>query len=308
MSRSAERVDIDVADAFEMREDRHARLALHARDQALAAARHDDVDGAVEARQHLADGGAVGRRHELDRVLGQAGRLQALDQAGMDGARGIERIRAAAQDHGVAGLQAQRAGIGGHVGAALVDHADDAERRAHALDVQAVRPVPCGDHLADRIGQRGDRRDAVGHGRDARRRRASAGRGRPAAAPAASRVRQVDARWRRGCACSRRAIAAAMAASAAFFAAVEAMRQRPGGGARARGRCRPSAPRRPSLGCCAASQHRLILGASCQPSRCAGGQHQVVAMDHRGAAGIAENGLDLARTCARRSRAASAAS
>ena len=80
-------VDIDVADAFEMREHRHARLRLHAGDEALAAARHDDVDGAVEARQHLADGRAVGGRHELDRVLRQAGRLQALDQAGMDGAR-----------------------------------------------------------------------------------------------------------------------------------------------------------------------------------------------------------------------------
>ena len=42
-------VDIDVADAFEMREHRHARLGLHARDQALAAARHDHVDRAVEA-------------------------------------------------------------------------------------------------------------------------------------------------------------------------------------------------------------------------------------------------------------------
>ena len=45
-------VDIDMADAFEMREHRHARFGLHARDQALAAARHDDVDGAVETVQH----------------------------------------------------------------------------------------------------------------------------------------------------------------------------------------------------------------------------------------------------------------
>ena len=63
---------IDVADAFEMREHRHARLGLHARDEALAAARHDHVDGAVEAAEHEADGRAVDRRHELDRGLGQA--------------------------------------------------------------------------------------------------------------------------------------------------------------------------------------------------------------------------------------------
>ena len=83
-------VDVDVADAFEMREHRHPRLRLHARDQALAAARHDDVDRAVEARQHHADRGAVARRHQLDRGLGQAGRAQALGQRGMDRAR-LER-------------------------------------------------------------------------------------------------------------------------------------------------------------------------------------------------------------------------
>ncbi len=70
-------VDIDVADAFEMREHRHARFRLHARDQILAAARHDHVDGAVEPRQHHADRGAVARRHEPDRRLA-AGRPRSV--------------------------------------------------------------------------------------------------------------------------------------------------------------------------------------------------------------------------------------
>jgi hypothetical protein len=61
-----------MADAFEMREDRHARLVLHALDQAFAAARHDDVEISVEARSIIADRGAVGRRHQLDRILRQA--------------------------------------------------------------------------------------------------------------------------------------------------------------------------------------------------------------------------------------------
>ena len=160
-------VDIDVADAFEMREHRHARLGLHARDQALAAARHDHVDGAVEALQHQADRGAVARRHQRDRVLGQAGVAQALGQRGMDGARRAVAVRAAAQDHGVAGLQRQRAGVGGHVRPALVDHADHAERHAHALDGHAVRPGPGFRDLADRIGQRAHHVEAVGHRRDA---------------------------------------------------------------------------------------------------------------------------------------------
>ena len=74
-------VDVDVHVAVEMGEDRHARFVLHARDQALAAARHDDVDVAVEAGEHMADGGAVARRDQLDGGVGQAGGAQAFDQA-----------------------------------------------------------------------------------------------------------------------------------------------------------------------------------------------------------------------------------
>ncbi len=67
------------------------------------------------------------------------------------------------QDRRVACLEAQRAGIGGDVRPALVDHADHAERRAHALDPEAVRPLPGGRHLAHRVGQRGNGTDAFGH-------------------------------------------------------------------------------------------------------------------------------------------------
>ena len=52
-------------------------------------------------------------------------------------------------------------------GPALEDHADDAERRAHALDMEAVGPVPFGHHRADRIGQRGDLAQPVDHRGDA---------------------------------------------------------------------------------------------------------------------------------------------
>ena len=51
------------------------------------------VDGAVEALQHLPDGIAVGRRHELDGGLGQARRAQARDEAGMDRARSNDGSR-----------------------------------------------------------------------------------------------------------------------------------------------------------------------------------------------------------------------
>ena len=59
---------------------------------------------------------------------GKSGFAQARSQCGMDRARGAEGFRAAAQDRGVAGLEAKRAGIGGHVRPAFVDDAD--RRRA----------------------------------------------------------------------------------------------------------------------------------------------------------------------------------
>ena len=70
-----------MAEPFQMREDRHARLGLHPRHKALAAARHDHVDGAVKALEHFADGGAVIDRHELDAFGGKPRIDQALDKA-----------------------------------------------------------------------------------------------------------------------------------------------------------------------------------------------------------------------------------
>ena len=116
----------------------------------------------------MADGGTVRRRHELDRRLGQAGALEAGDERRMDRQRRVEAFRSGAQDRRVAGLHRQRAGVGGHVGPAFVDDADDAERHAHALKAQAVRPRPFGQHRADGIGQRGNLLDALGGRFDAR--------------------------------------------------------------------------------------------------------------------------------------------
>ena len=58
-------------------------------------------------------------------------------------------------------------GIAGHVGPALIDDADDAERHAHARDVEAVGPRPLRDRGADGIGQRGYVLDSARHALDA---------------------------------------------------------------------------------------------------------------------------------------------
>ena len=130
-------------------------------------------------------------------------------------------VGAAAQDHGVAGLQRQCAGVGGDVRPALVDDADDAERHLDALDGHAVRPRPGLGDPADRIGKAAHHVEAFGHRLDALVVRASAGRARAAVRPAAlpsarssalaARISDLPAR-----------IAAAMPASARSFCSVEA--------------------------------------------------------------------------------------
>ena len=78
------------------------------------------------------------------------------------------RIRTATQDRSIAGLQAQRAGIGGDIGATFIDDADNADRRAHALDRHTIRALPFRQHFADGILELGDDFEALGHGLDAR--------------------------------------------------------------------------------------------------------------------------------------------
>ena len=75
-----------------------------------------------------------------------------------------EALGAAAQDGGVAGLQAQGACVRGDIRPALIDHADDAERHAHALDSHAVGPAPRCQDAADRVLQTADRLNAGRHG------------------------------------------------------------------------------------------------------------------------------------------------
>ena len=118
--------------------------------------------------EHGGDVGAVGVGAICTAGFRQAGGAQPVGEGGVDGARAVQAFRAAAQDHRVAGLQAEAGGVGADIRAALVDHADHADRRGDALDAQPVRPRPVGQHAAERIGQRGNVVEAVGHGLDAR--------------------------------------------------------------------------------------------------------------------------------------------
>ena len=224
-------VDIEMADAFEMREHRHARL-LSARAPTRLLPPRGTITSRLPARP-VSISPTAARSVVGTSWIASSGSPAAFSpstrQAWM-AAEEFERIRAAAQDHRIAGLEAERAGVGRDVRPALVDDADDAERRAHALDMQAVRPVPCGDHLADRVRAarrwRARRRPCRGCGPAS----ASAGPSRPATSPASSPFAMSIALASR-IACSLRRIASAMAASAAFLLLGARDGQRARGGA-----------------------------------------------------------------------------
>jgi hypothetical protein len=75
----------------------------------------------------------------------------------------VQGFGSAAQDAGVARLQAQACRVRGHVRARFVDDADDAERHAHAADLDAGRAAREAADFADGIFQRRDVFQPPGH-------------------------------------------------------------------------------------------------------------------------------------------------
>ena len=165
------RVDVDVAVADAGLDDRHGGLGDDGLDEVGAAARDEQVDQAAGGHQRP-DGLAAARR--AGRRRRRAGPARRGPRASTStSARLVRRGgRAAAQDDGVAALEAEAGGVDGDVGARLVDHADDAHGHPDLADLQAVGQGRAAHHLADRVGQCGD----VAQGRR-RRRRPARGRG-----------------------------------------------------------------------------------------------------------------------------------
>ena len=89
-----------------MLDDRHAGLLAHAADQALAAAGNAEVDVLGHAEQ-VAHGGPIGGGHQLHGVGRQTGFGGRLGQDFGDGRVGMAGLFAAAEDHGVARLDAE---------------------------------------------------------------------------------------------------------------------------------------------------------------------------------------------------------
>ena len=158
-----------MADALEMGEDGHARLGLHTLDERAPAARDDHVDLAA-CRQHRPDSAAVVGRHHLNAAARQARRLQPGAHQFGEITGCLAAVAAAAQDGGIAGDQAQPAGIDGDVGSGFIDHADHAKRCRDTRDVEAVRTAPAGQFAPDRVFKAGYLVEPGGHALDSRRR------------------------------------------------------------------------------------------------------------------------------------------
>ncbi len=146
-------VEEDVADARVVLDHRDAGRLHDLADQARPAARNHQVDETVGPEQGL-ERRTVGGGHDHHGVLGNAriprGRAQLLAERQVR----PDRFRAAAQDHGVARLHAERGRVDRDVRSRLVDDEDDAERYPHAAHPQAIRSHPRLDDLAHGIRQR----------------------------------------------------------------------------------------------------------------------------------------------------------
>ena len=90
-------INVGVAVAIQVFDDRHAGVVADALDQALATPGHNDVH-IFGVGDQLANGGAVGGLHHLDGGFRQAGGAQALADALSNGLVGIDGFGAAPQD------------------------------------------------------------------------------------------------------------------------------------------------------------------------------------------------------------------
>ena len=153
-------VDIDVADALVVLQHRNERRLAHRADEPFTAPWNRDVNE-PHAPHQLVHRLMI---EDLDQLNGVCQRPVAESGDGtVKRLVGFNCLLAAAQDHGIAGLEAKRRGVDEDVGSALEDDADDAERHAHLLDRDAARTLTRPQLLADRIGQCRNVADAVHH-------------------------------------------------------------------------------------------------------------------------------------------------
>ena len=155
-------VDEDVTHAGVVGDHRDRRLGHHLADETGSTTGDHEVDRVVQLKHHV-DRRAIGRGQDRDRVLRNAFVASRRAQLGPQRLVRMERLAPAAQDHGVARLEAERRRVDRHVRSRFVDHRDHAERDRHLSDAQTVGAHAVVRDPADRIGQRDHVVQALDH-------------------------------------------------------------------------------------------------------------------------------------------------
>ena len=147
-------------------DDGHFGIFQRALDERRAAAGDEDVQRPLPHELPRALTRAVGE--QLDELRIEAAARDRPFDDGDDGGVGAIGVLAAAQDDGVAALDAQPDRVRRNVGTRFIDDADDAERDPDAGDIQpALRRVPL-DDLANGAGERDELFQTLRDARNAR--------------------------------------------------------------------------------------------------------------------------------------------
>ena len=106
--------------------------------------------------RHQFMGAGVGRiLNKTDQLSRQAGLLQSPAQRNDDGVAAFPGVGTAAQNTGAARLNGQSSGIGGYIGAALIDDRDEAHGNSPLFDTQPIGTVIDIKQLSHRVRQHG---------------------------------------------------------------------------------------------------------------------------------------------------------
>src|SRR5690606_36273096 len=111
---------VNETDPLEVFDDGDRAVVGNEADEGFAAAGNDAVDQRVELEQR-GECGAIGRGNELHSVDRQRGGSERFGDKGGESGVGVEALLAAAQDGGVAALEAEDGAVDGDVGTGFVD-------------------------------------------------------------------------------------------------------------------------------------------------------------------------------------------
>ena len=154
-----------MTDAVEMLDHWNCCFPRDALNQTLATAGHDHIDEFIHSDK-CTDRGAICRIDQLHCIFRQPRRAQAIMHTGCNHAIGMNGFGTSAQNAGITRFQTQRCSINSHIGARLVNDADNAERHTHAPDLNATGAKAQIADDAYRVRQRIDLAHTFSHLRD----------------------------------------------------------------------------------------------------------------------------------------------